>query len=158
MAIRTAEQDILSRLSAKSFVRAMSYRDFGISILLAIILLALFMSLDYVSRQGIASDLTPVKWTLFFLILPVNHILYKVVHKRSNDFVGRNIHDYIFLISFATLLKIQVLVFGHGITFATGGIGSLIFLVILLVIAIMIFELAVSLFKRLLWLFKWRIL
>lgn len=153
-----ADQDVLSRLSAKSFVRSMSYRDFAISISLAFLLLVLFMSLDYAARQGVTGDLTPIKWTLFFLILPVNHILYRVVHKRSNDFVGRNIHDYIFLISFAALLKIQVLVFGYGVTFATGGVGSLIFLLILLALAILIFELAVSLFKRLLWLFKWRIL
>lgn len=145
--------------STRNFVRTLSYREFVTSLSLALLLLAIYSLLDYYSNEDrIANNETTIKWVLFCILIPVNHIFYKVEHKRPNNFIGRNFHDYIFLLLFVSLYKLRLFFYGSTLSFGVEGVGTAIVFILMFIIMVMLFELGVAILKRGLKLLRWQIL
>lgn len=144
---------------AKPFIRTISYREFVTSLSLVLLLLAFYTVIDYYSDEDwIENNYSLLKYGLLAIIIPSNHVIYKSEHKRPNNFIGRNLHDYIFLILFISLYNVQLLINGSALTFEVKNVGSLIILIMVLIFLIMVFELFVAVLKRLLRFFKWQII
>jgi hypothetical protein len=154
------ERDLADQIfSIRNFIRTLSYREFVTSLSLALLLLAVYSLLDYYSNEDwIENNESVIKWTLFCLLLPINHIFYKVEHKRPNNFIGRNFHDYIFLLLFILLYKLRLLLYGSSLSLGIEGIGGVIVFLLVFIITVMLFELAVAILKRGLTLLRWQIL
>ncbi len=160
MIVEKEEIDLIDvTLNKKPFVRALSYREFATSFSLSLLLLALFRLLDYVAT---GNDLqyyqASLKQTLFFLILPLNHVFYRFQHKRSNNFIGRNLHDYIFILLLVALYKLERYIAGIDWSLQVNGLGSFIMFLILFVVSVMFVEAGVAVLKRCFKLLKWQIL
>lgn len=154
------ERDFADQVfSTRYFVRTLSYREFVTSLSLALFLLAIYALLDYYSNEDwIEGNESTIKWTLFCILIPINHIFYKIEHKRPNNFIGRNFHDYIFLLLFVSLYKLRLFIYGSSLSFGVEGVGSVIVFILMFIIMVMVFELGVALFKRGLKLLRWQIL
>lgn len=154
------ERDLADQVfSIRNFVRTLSYREFVTSLSLALLLLAVYSLLDYYSNEDwIENNESVIKWTLSCLLLPINHIFYKVEHKRPNNFIGRNFHDYIFLLLFILLYKLRLFFYGSSLSLGIEGIGGAIVFLLVFIITVMLFELAVAILKRGLTLLRWQIL
>lgn len=145
--------------STRNFVRTLSYREFLTSLALALLLLAIYALLDYYSNEDwIENNESAIKWILFCILIPINHIFYKAEHKRPNNFIGRNFHDYIFLLLFVSLYKLRLFLYGSSLSFGLEGIGSAIVFILMFIIIVMFFELGVAILKRGLKLLRWQIL
>ncbi len=154
------ERDLADQIfSPRDFSRTLSYREFLSSLSLALLLLALCAVVDYYDNEDwIANNESAIKWTLICVLLPVNHIFYKVEHKRSNNFIGRNFHDYIFIFLFVVLHKLRLFLYGLGLSIGIEGVGGAIVLLLVFIIMVMLFELAVAILKRGLNFLRWQIL
>jgi hypothetical protein len=145
--------------STRNFVRALSYREFVTSLSLALLLLSIYSILDYYSNEDwIEYNESEIQLFLFCILAPINHIFYKAEHKRPNNFIGRNFHDYIFLLLFVSLNKLRLFFYGSSFSFGVEGVGGAIVLVLVFIILVMLFELAVAILKRGLKLLRWQIL
>lgn len=145
--------------SSRNFARTLSYREFVTSISLTLLLLAIYSILDYYSNEDwIETNETTIKWTFFCILMPTNHIFYKAEHKRPNNFIGRNFHDYIFFLLFASLYKLSLFFYGSRHSFGVDGVGSAIVFFLVFFILVMLFELTVAILKRGLALLRWQIL
>ena len=154
------ERDLADQVfGTRDFVRTLSYREFVTSLSLALLLLAVYSVLDYYSNEDwIEHNESSIKWTLFCILIPVNHIFYKAEHKRQNNFIGRNFHDYIFILLFICLYKLNHLLYGSSLSFGFEGIGSAIVFVLVVIIMVMLLELAIAVLKRGLKFLRWQIL
>jgi hypothetical protein len=157
---KSQERDLADQVfSTRNFVRTLSYREFVTSLSLALLLLAFYSILDYYSNENwVENSYSFIKLTLFCILIMLNHVFYKIEHKRQNNFIGRNLHDYIFLLFFVTLYKAQLFFRGLSLSFEIEEISSAIAILILFIIAVMLFEIAVTLVKRVLRFFKWQVL
>jgi hypothetical protein len=84
-------------------------------------------------------------------------MFYKVEHKRSNNYIGRVVHDFIFLVSFLSITKLYDIITGLSIPFALDPVIA-IFMIVPVTAFIMCFELVIAIVNRLLSLFQWRIM
>jgi hypothetical protein len=142
-----------------NFARTLSYREFATSFSLALFLLALYTLVEYYSNEDwIGNNESAIKLTLFLFLVPVNHVFYKVEHKRPNNFIGRNFHDHIFILLFLALYKLRLFFYGSSLTFGVEGVGTVIVFILLNIIFVMAFELGVAILKRFLKLLRWQIL
>jgi hypothetical protein len=146
-------------LGTKDFVRTLSHRDILTSISLALLLLAIRETIDYYSLDDWINAKSNLLMGIFTLIvIPINHILYKIEHKRSNNFIGRVLHDCMFLLSFAAIGRLKQFLAGSGFAISFENIGSFFFTTISLLFFIVLYEVVIAFFKRLLKLLRWRIL
>lgn len=146
-------------LDTRDFLRTLSYREFVTSCSTALLLVAFYGILDFYSGEDwVDKHGGVIRTTLFCISLPVNHIFYKVDHKRPNNFVGRNFHDYIFILFFVLLNELRMYFYGWGISFDIADIGIYIATILIIAILVMLFELAVAIVKRGLKLVRWQIL
>ncbi len=144
---------------ARPFIRALSHREFVTSLSLVLLLLAFYSVIDYYANEDwIQDNYSLLKSCLLAIIIPINHIIYKSEHKRPNNFIGRNLHDWIFLILFISLYNLQLWIHGNTLSFGVKNAGGLIILIMVLIFLIMVFELLVAILKRLLRFFKWQII
>lgn len=154
-----SDYNILDCLTLDPFLRELGYKDFVTSACLALLLLALAQIISYfsydLSSEGIWNS---IKLTLFLLITPCNHIVYKIEHERSNNFMGRCVHDLIFVVMVFTIKKIYSYILS-GLFFQSVDDGlSIIFLLISLSVVVMLFEVVVAILKRILRRLRWEIL
>jgi hypothetical protein len=146
-------------LGTKDFVRTLSYRDIFTSISLALLLLAIREIIDYYSLDDwINAKSNLLMGIVTLVIIAFNHILYKIEHKRSNNFIGRVLHDCMFLLCYATIGKLEQLLTGSGFTITFEDIGSFFSTGIFLLVFLVGYEVVIAFFKRVLKLFRWRIL
>ena len=142
------ETDYSQVFNPKLFLRTFSYREVLSSFTLAVLNFTFIKVLKY-------SDIHFSSLTVGFIMfipLTLNHVLYKIEHKRSNNFIGRNFQDYIFLIFTLVISAIYVWYKENSYSsFDPGFIISFIFFALL-------FECLIALVKRILNLMKWRIL
>lgn len=137
------------------FFRALSYRDFLTSFALAIFLMAFLQILLYYSIEDWIRDyFVSIRMVSFLLVGLMNHMIYKIEHRRANNFVGRIVHDFIFIIMFFLLGNLRTYILYGTISDVENGALPLIGVVML----VLIFEFSVAILKRLLRLFKWQIL
>ena len=153
------EPDLFVSFKLSLFIRALSYRDFLTSFSLVLLLLALFQLIDYYSYEEFLehidiSSIRVILWIIFFIL---SHVIYKVEHNRSNNFIGRVMHDTIFIFVYALSNKLLWFLYGSHITHEVDISGTLT-LILGILISITLFEIVVAVVKRLLMLFKWQIL
>lgn len=143
----------------KPFFRVLSYRDFLTSFTLALLVIAIQEVLQYYADETWLSEIySSLALPVFLLILPINHILYKIEHKRSNNFIGRNLHDIIFILAYLAVdLLYSYFLSGIYQSRFDGEIGTAIFLIVAIVIFTMSFETVIAILKRLLNLVRWQI-
>jgi hypothetical protein len=154
------ERDLANLIfDTKNFVRTLSYREFITSLSLALLLLAVYSILDYYADEDwVVNNASTLKWMLFCILIPINHIFYKADHKRPNNFIGRNFHDYIFLLLFLSLYRLRLFFYGSDFSFGVAGVGDAVAFILMFIIIVMLFELAVAIVKRGLKLLRWQIL
>jgi hypothetical protein len=112
--------------------------------------------IDFYSDEEIFENIsTSLKTSMVFLFMPLNHIIYKIEHKRSNNYVGRTMHDLIFIGLYFLLTMIQVFLSGATIRFDGG--ANVVGVLMGLIVFIMFLELAIAIVKRLLKILKWQI-
>jgi len=151
----TKEPDLSIFFNARQFLRALSYRDFLTSICLALVVVAMSEVIQYYSSENFFENRAASLRIIFFLlIIPLNHIVYKAEHKRPNNFIGRVLHDLIFIGSFLIIDKIVA--FDVNTIFAGDPLTFILFLVVIIIL-LMFFELGIAILKRLLTLFKWQV-
>lgn len=134
----------------KPFLRTLSYREFLTSISCILAIFAIGAILRYLSI------VTPPIFLMGLLLVAMmcSHIVYKAEHRRSNRFAGRLAHDVIsisafLIVSFSLQLRDST-ISGDGLV--------IFFVVILVVMFLIIFELIIGLFRKLLFNLKWPIL
>lgn len=151
----TEEPDLFIFFNARQFVRALSYRDFLTSICLALVVVAMSEVIQYYSSENFFENRTNSFRNIFFLMMiPLNHIVYKAEHKRSNNFIGRVLHDLIFIGSFLIINKI--LAFDINTIFAGEPLTFILFLLVIIILLVF-FEIGIAILKRLFNLFKWQV-
>jgi hypothetical protein len=157
---RRQDRDLEDQVfSTRNFFRTLSYREFATSLSLALLLVAIYSTLDYyLNEDWVENNESSIKLTLLCILLPVNHIFYKVEHKRGNNFVGRNFHDHIFLLLFLTLYKLKLFFYGFSLALGSADVASVILFLLVFIIIVMVFESAVAILKRGLKLLRWQIL
>jgi hypothetical protein len=147
----------MDSFNPKPFLRTLSFRDFTTVISLVLLLLAVFNGLEYYQYGWVADNLDGIKITLMILVLPINHIVYRLEHGRQNNLVGRSIHDCIFILLFLIARKIENSLF-YGFSFHPYSVAELLTLATGIVVGIIIIEFIIALFKYWLSLAGWRIL
>lgn len=151
----TDEPDLFIFFNPRHFAKALSYRDFLTSICLALLVVAMSDVIQYYSSESFFENRTTSFKNIFFLLMiPLNHIVYKAEHGRSNNFIGRILHDLIFIGSFWIINK--TIAFDVNAIFAQDPLSFILFL-LALIILLMFFELGIAILKRLLNLFKWQV-
>lgn len=155
---RTEAPDIFINFKLRPFTRTVSYRDFFTSLSLALLLLTFHQCIEYYSTEEFFQNKSDfLKYMFFFMMLPANHMLYKAEHKRSNNYIGRVIHDFIFLGCFLSITKIYDIVTGLSVPFALEPV-IVPFMIVPVTAFIMCFELVVAVLKRLLRVVQWQIM
>src|SRR5687767_7896207 len=120
-----AKPNIDYSFSIRPYVRSLSYREFLTCSSIALLQIAAFDAIDYSSdNDWTIFNVSLVKTLSFFIFIFLNHIFYKLEHKRANNFIGRNIHDYIFVLLVFAMSKIKLLMAGNDVTISVNGIGS----------------------------------
>jgi hypothetical protein len=152
-------QDPSISFSPKFFFRSLSVRDFFTPFSLALLFIAIADVVNYYSDVLVTEQIgSYIKWTAFYLIIPVNHVVYRIEHKRSNNFIGRFIHDAIFVLFFFLLSDIKSYLFGSGFIDGPIHVSEVIAICLGFTISAALFELVIALLKRILMLFKWQVL
>lgn len=151
----TNEPDLFIFFNARPFIRALNYRDFLTSICLALVVASVSEVIQYYSSESFFENRTASFINIFFLlVIPLNHVVYKAEHKRSNNFIGRILHDLIFIGLFWIVKKI--IAFDINNIFAGDPLTFILFL-LAMIILLVFFELGIAILKRLLNLFKWQV-
>jgi hypothetical protein len=157
MAKSEEEPDLFISFKFRLFLRSLSYRDFLTSVALGLLIQAFFEVLAYYSSEELLEHRTSsIGRTLFVIFLALNHIVYKAEHKRSNNFIGRVIHDLIFIAGYTIINVGLKFLIGIRLSYSTTFLSAL-GIVIALLVAAIFFEICVAIVKRLLMLFKWQI-
>lgn len=138
------------------FKRSFSYRDILTASSIAILFSAYLALLKFYSNERVIEN----AWTWFILIgfviaLILNHIFYKIEHRRGNDYLARYFFDLIFIAFF------QIIQFVYGfypsaasLSLSTmDGVG--VFFVFAILVAL--FEILLSFIKYILRFFRWEI-
>ncbi len=122
------QSESVDSLNLGLFLRTISYREFLTSISLILLLTAIFAVMQFLGFW-----LNTEYLIIVFLSMPLNHIVYRIEHKRSNNFIGRVIHDLIFIILYLILLFISVKIKGQPFLFDLENIVFNFFLFMVLV-------------------------
>ena len=152
---RERQSTISDSFDKEAFFRPLSYRDFLTPFTLAISLLAFYQVMQYYLNEHWIADHWVSIAIVAFLVAPLlNHAIYKLEHRRSNNFVGRVLHDLIFFLIFFILFNVRTYILFGSIRQPDEGLPA----VFGVVIVAFIFEILVAILKRLLRLFKWQVL
>jgi hypothetical protein len=82
-------------------------KTFGLQEAITAFLLALLMLYTIRIRDNFSIEFLPfIHEAIIILPLILNHVLYRLKHKTSNNFIGRVIHDYITITLFVIILYI----------------------------------------------------
>ena len=138
------------------FFRSLSYRDFVTSFSLVIFYLAFSEILNYYSDERFIEN-TEVYflWSCFILLIIFNHVLYKIEHRRSNNYIGRWLHDVIFLFTYFLVMGIHKFIALGSYNFSAG--ENAVIAIFFMLIVIFIFEFILEIIKQVLGLFKWQL-
>ena len=143
----------------RPFLRTYSYRDFLTILSLALAYSAFITLIGYYSNERFFENNTRSWATVgYFVVFLVNHIFYRIEHKRSNNFTGRYLNDLllalIMFISQRVYGLILSVLFANKIAFTYLKIfqNPLSFLLIFF-----LFEIALSFVKSIFGVFRWRI-
>jgi hypothetical protein len=148
--------DWANPLDRRAFLRSISYREFLSSFVLAIFLEAILTVLSYPFAGDIDINAT------FYLLVPIfaviNHIWYKRVHRRSNNFIGRMTHDYIFAFSLVIIDRLSFIMRVGGFSTTGPSGGTVLNTITFIILVSAILELCVGILKWILNKIGWPIL
>ena len=152
-----------SGFNADLFFQTFGHKDLLTAFCLALCMLATHTLLEYYSSEKWLEDIWAwLRMLTFFVFIPLNHVIYKIDHHRSNNYTGRVIHDIIFITFFFFLKLIYAYIMRYEINIffnaSIQDVAELVGTILILTILLMLFELVVALLKRLLNLIKWQIL
>lgn len=143
----------------QAFFRTLSSREFATSLSLAVLFVALYRTIAYYSIEDwIQHKETILKLSVFSGVLLISHIIYRLEHRRQNNFAGRCLHDGIFLFFTFGLLKIERYATGAQFEISANDVSSAATSIVALIILIVVFESAVALVRRIMAFFGWRAL
>jgi hypothetical protein len=137
------------------FYRA-RFGDFVTSFALSLLLLTcLILFSDHVFLDGDVVGLI-IHFSLIFLFMPLNHIVYKYEHGFQNNYIGRVLHDCIFLCFLLLVITIhKIIVSDEGFSEPTLDYSAGV--IFLMVLVVMPFELILELFKVILKKLGWEV-
>jgi hypothetical protein len=137
----------------------LSYRDFLTAGCLALFTIALTAILAYYSMDDwVNANMTLLTITFALIVMAFNHVFYRLEHKRSNNFVGRMLHDAMFLLFAFVILRLKQLLSGSSLVITSEHIAGILVSVLLLFIFLLAYELVIAILKRILAYFRWQIL
>jgi hypothetical protein len=140
------------------FIRSLSYREFLTSASLVLLLMAIYVLLSYYSSDlEIGNNTIPIKVTLFLIMMPLAHIVYRMEHNRGNSFIGRTILDCVFILFLGGINTLHRY-FWQGYLYMDLDILVTLLATIMIIILVMMFEGIVELLRYVLNLLKWQIL
>jgi hypothetical protein len=149
--------DLFTSFNPRPFVRSLSYREFLTSFSLALLLIGIQQTVDYLADES--TYLGFVYFPAAVFCVAANHIIYRLEHKKQNNFIGRSLHDSIFLLIYGGLRAINTSIMGYRPSFSVSGIWGAIGILIGFVVSVMIFEIVIAVIKLLLLkLGRWQIL
>lgn len=155
----TRGQDASVSFSTKEFVRSLSYRDLFTPFSLALLLVALGKGVSYLSFLPWVESYNPlIIATTVVMIALVNHVVYKIEHRRPNNFIGRCIQDIVLLLFLFLFATIRDSLSSGTFAIDDFSISGSLALIPGLAIVVTLFELVVAFLKRFLKLVKWQIL
>ena len=147
------QPDIDDSFSIKEYRRSLSHRDVFTGFSIALLFVAVMDAVEWA-----ADDTAVLKVAIFFTFTVVNHVLYKLEHRRPNNFIGRNIQDYIFILLILIITKAKMWAQGYDITFGGNMIGGAVAMIIAIIILVVFLELLIAGLKRILKMAKWQIM
>lgn len=162
--MQTKEVDVFDGLAPSfrvmPFFRALSYRDFFTSISIALSVVALQALVRFLSsEEWLDANMYSVNITMLLLMVPVNHILFRIEHKRQNNFIGRVLHDFILIAAYWLINKFYTyLVTDRFYIDLEEDTMVVFFIIIVFIFLVMTFEAVIALLKRLLNMFMWQVL
>jgi len=143
----------------RDFFRTLSFREFATAIALALLLIAIIFVIKYLGSSYWFEDHGELAVLLVGpIVVLMNHVLYRMEHRRSNNYIGRNIIDYMFCLSGYLFTEFISIIFNGQLIWGVPTVGGLIVGAILFIVWIMIFELLVAGLKRILIKFGWPII
>jgi hypothetical protein len=141
--------------SYKFYIKTFSYREVLTSISLAFLFIAFLNLIRYYRNEDwVENNFSLLYSTFFMLMLPLNHIFYKIEHKRRNLVIGRLMQVTLTVMLCFVVMKVQDFVRGYSTSF--DGTDILQFTFASIFVALFA-EFIISLVRRLLTLFKWQI-
>jgi hypothetical protein len=143
-------------LTHRTFLRTLSYREFLSAFALSLFLVAIFYLIDFLSNGENNLGLSTFLSAVFCAI--INHVWYKIEHRRSNDFIGRIIHTCIFIWTLFITVRVNDFFWRESYKVSDFDLGRIIINISLSVIIITLFEILVGIFNEFLIRLKWRIL
>ncbi|HZY82368.1 MAG TPA: hypothetical protein VFE50_22740 [Cyclobacteriaceae bacterium] len=155
------EQDELfdASFSARTFLRALSFREFFTSASLCLLLLAFYELLHYYSNEDWLEDnYFTIKWCLAYFLMSLTHVFYRKEHQRQNNFIGRNLHDYISIVTFIAMQYLYGAIIGNQYKLTFDGIGTVIVWLLLVIISVIVFEVVISIVRHIFSLVGWQVL
>lgn len=155
----TDSQPMVYGLNPRPFIRTFSYRDILTSFSLALLLWSFIELINYYSDERLIRDIYgKLKLIGVASIVIANHIVYKIEHGRSNNFIGRSIHVMMFVLIVTIMIPVYKLLTESSYSFTFNlNLWDLFFTLFFMSAFIVLFETLLTLFKALLNLFKWQI-
>ena len=142
----------------RPFFRSLSSRDFFTYFTLALLYLTVLNLLSFYSDESyVQNNLTDIKMWFFVGLLSLSHIMYKLEHKRSNNYLGRIFND-LFLVSIISVVQNIYWVITGNPRNILDLLADIPGMVIVLILIFLILEAAVGIVKRLLKLIRCEIL
>jgi hypothetical protein len=144
---RTNPETITLGQLFSTFTSDFTFKDFLIPLTSAIFLILLNTAIRYISNND-----NPAIELLMFTLLISNHVMYKLLHKRSNIFIGRVCIDSLFFALYFGLTNLFSLILPSifNTSFFVEGILTIIFLLV----AVILIELLITGLNKLLNYFK----
>jgi hypothetical protein len=144
------QSESIDSLNLRPFLRTLSYREYTTSISLGFLSMAILAILEH---YGFWLNSEYLIFIISFM--PIGHIVYKIEHKRSNNFVGRVLHDTGFIFIFFILKFIWIKMKREQFHF---DLDNVIFNFFLFIILLLIYEVIIGVIKRGLKISGWQIL
>lgn len=140
----------IDSLNLRPFLRTLSYREYTTSISLGFLSIAILAILEH---YGFWLNSEYLIFIISFI--PIGHIVYKIEHKRSNNFVGRVLHDTVFIFIFLILKFIWIKMKSEPFHFDS---DNVVFNFFLFLILLVIYEIIIGIIKKGLKILRWQIL
>ena len=155
--MKKKEVDFYVAFDWRLFIRVFSYREILTASTLALAILALGSIVEYYqSENSFWSGWHEIRVWTYFLVIPVLHLVYRIEHKRSNNYIGRGMHDWLYLIILFGLYRLSEFI-RTGENNVQVDPGTLFFVLFFGGAFLMALELFVALIKWLLRLAGWRL-
>lgn len=141
--------------SGKMYFRSFSRREIFTSASLAASVLALYFLTKYYSgEEWLENNRFLNFWTYLLVSYILNHVFYRLEHRRRNNFTGRYLQGVLFLFMVA-IFFVAIGLLNNG-TFSIE-VNNLIVAIIAIVFCIFLLEVALSFLNRFFRLLKWHI-